>query len=917
VIRFPFVPFALGALVFLSLSFLSSAARAQVVAAEPEAPVDVAYPVGAGVPAVEAQVTLQLVVDATGHVESAVVVSRVPVDAPAALDQAAVDAVKKAPFRPSTRDGRALRSRVEYVVVFHAPATGSGTDAAATVGANAVVLDAGAPDAGGADASPSEGADAGAPDAAGGSPTPGSAGASPAVPATANGPRAPVTLNEQDEDYAQVVEVRGLGWSSPRGIGDIRIKRELLEASPRQQTSEMLSAAPGFFVDHEDGEGLGNDVYLRGFDLEHGSGIEMRVGNIPINNPVHVQGQGYADVNFIIPEVVRSIRVLEGPFDPRQGDAAIVGSAYFDLGMEHRGMELKGSYGSFNQARVVGIVAPEGADEETFAAFAVRNSDGFGENRASQSASLNAQYSFDAGARDHVRLLATAYGARETLPGVVRDEDVAAGRIGLYDSYPYYTQGQGVQAARVILGADFDHVAPSGARFEFAPWAMFTDFRERQNYTGNIFSSQLDPNLAGVGDLWETTNVEYAVGVTSRFHAAPLHVGSWLDAAIEPGVYLRAGHTDQTKSLLDPSTLVAWDRRLDAGLVTMDAGAYLDLDLRFWKRFRISGGVRADLLYVSVDDRLLADVAEVQALTPNLKPAAADMGVVPGSTRDAQGVAVGPRVTAEYDITPELAPVISYGEGFRSLDATANVATSVGTMLTPPSPGTVNGAGPSIQEGASPYSKVRSLEAGFRAQTPKASYTATVSVFETWVDNELVFEASSGGFTTEGASVRQGLVASAIAKPFDWLLGSVAGSLQSGTFNTLAAGVVHFIPQVPPVVIRADVTAHGELGIVYHRPLTGRVGVGYTFLAGRYLTEGNSAIRGPSNNILNANASIRYANFELGVDGFNVLGLHYSDDQEYYPSNWSVNPGTPRASSAVHDTAAPPLTVVGSLAVYF
>ncbi len=126
--------------------------------------------------------------------------------------------------------------------------------------------------------------------------------------------------------------MRGRAWASPRGLGDFRVQRDLLDASPRQRTSEMLSAAPGFFVDHEDGEGVGNDVYLRGFDLDHGSGIEMRVGSIPINNPLHIQGQGYADANFIIPEVVRSIRVLEGPFDPRQGDAAIVGSAYFDLG---------------------------------------------------------------------------------------------------------------------------------------------------------------------------------------------------------------------------------------------------------------------------------------------------------------------------------------------------------------------------------------------------------------------------------------------------------------------------------------------------------------------------------------------------------------------------------------------------------
>jgi hypothetical protein len=145
----------------------------------------------------------------------------------------------------------------------------------------------------------------------------------------------------------------------------------------------------------------------------------------------------------------------------------------------------------------------------------------------------------------------------------------------------------------------------------------------------------------------------------------------------------------------------------------------------------------------------------------------------------------------------------------------------------------------------------------------------------------------------------------------------VAASETSGTFNTLVAGVVHYIPQVPPVVLRADVTARGKLMDIGQRPLTGRVGVGYTFLAGRYLTEINDTIKGPSNNILNANASVRYANVEIGVDAFNLLNLHYADDEEYYVSNWSVKPGTPLASSAIHVIAAPPLTVLGSLALYF
>jgi iron complex outermembrane receptor protein len=828
---------------------VSTMARAQVIAAEPEAPIDASLPEGA--PAVEVQVALQLVVDPSGHVESAVVTSRVPADAPASFDAAALEAVKKAAFRPTTRDGRAIRSRVEYVVVFHPPPQ----------------------------------------------PSPGSATAppTPAPPSTPSPPARPVSTNEQDEDYAQVVQVRGVGWSSPRGLGDVRIKRELLEASPRQQTSEMLSAAPGFFVDHEDGEGLGNDVFLRGFDLDHGSGIEMRVGNVPINIPTHIQGQGYADANFIIPEVVRSIRVLEGPYDPRQGDAAIVGSAYFDLGLENRGYQLKTTYGSYNQMRVLGVAAPEGADDETFAAFALRKTDGFGENRAAQSGTVNAQYGFDVGIRDHVRLLATAYGARATLPGVVRQDDVDAGRIDLYGSYPHYAQGQGVHSSRVILGADFDHVTPNGARFELAPWVMWTDFRARQDYSGNIYSSQINPMFAGLGDLWETTNVETGAGVTSRLHSEPKHLSSWLEVAAEPGVYLRAGHTDQTKSLLNPNNLQAWDRRVDDGLNTLDAGGYLDLDLRFCKRVRLSGGVRADLLSVAVNDRLT-----------NVSPAGlAPAGALAGSRRNVQGVAAGPRITAEYDITPEIAPVVSYGEGFRSLDASANAGASSGT--------TASGIQPGLEEGSSPYSKVRSVEVGLRAQAFKQRYAATVSAFETWVANEVVFEATSGGLTTEGASVRRGIVGSVVAKPFDWLLVSTAASVTTATFDTLVVGLSKYVPNIPPILFRADVTARGRVTDIAKRPLIGRVGVGYTFLAARHLTD---TIIGPSNNVLNANAALRYGGVELGVDAYNLLALRYADDQQVFVSNWSMNQGTALASTATHFVAASPLTLLGTLALY-
>ena len=458
---------------------------AQLVQAEPLAPIVAPFPVGG--PPRETQVVLQVVLDTTGSVESAVEVSRAPAGTPDTFARAAIDAVKAARFAPSSRDGHPLRSRIEYVVVFHPPT------AEATL------------------------------------PAPGPGATAPPARTSTVSARAPTDIES--------VHVRGIAWSSPRGLGDVRVDRETLTASPRQQTSEMLSAAPGFFVDHQDGEGLGNDVYLRGFDLDNGSGIEMKVGEIPINIPLHIHGQGYADVNFIIPEVVRSIRVLEGPYDPRQGDSAIVGSALFDLGVPERGYQLRTSYGSFGQARLVGIAAPKEVNEETFAAFALRETPGFGQDRAAKSGSVNAQYGVELSDSDHLRVLATAYAANGALPGVVRQDDVSAGRIGYYGAYPnfnsYYPRNcssascsqpaQGVQSARVILGAELDHATGRGAHFEIAPWVMWTNFVSRQNYTGDLNSSNLQPQLASLGDLWQLTNIETAVGVTARFrHRTPV-----------------------------------------------------------------------------------------------------------------------------------------------------------------------------------------------------------------------------------------------------------------------------------------------------------------------------------------------------------------------------------------------------------
>ena len=674
------------------------------------------------------------------------------------------------------------------------------------------------------------------------------------------------------------VVVRGAGWSSPRGIGDIRIQRAEIEASPRQQTSEMLSAAPGFFVDHEDSEGLANDVYLRGFDLEHGSGIEMRVGSVPINVPLHIQGQGYADANFIIPEVVRGIRVLEGPFDPRQGDAAIVGSAYFDVGVPRRGYRAGLSYGSFDQMRLVGIAAPEGSDSDTFAAVALRKTDGFGVRREGRSASANAQMGVDIGTRDRLRLLATAYAAESARAGVVRRDDVDAGRIGLYESYPFFAEGQGVGSSRAILGVTYDHTGPGAARVEVAPWFMWTDFRVRQNYAGALETAQIDPKRSALGDLFETTNREAATGVTAKLRTGTLRPTDAVEMVIEPGLYVRAARSRQTKSLLVPSTLLAWDSRVDARVDSLDLGAYLDLDVRIWRRLRLSGGPRADLLAVAVDDHL----ARALPVTDGIRPPA---------QRDAAGVAPGLRATLEYQLWPWMMPAVSFGRGFRSLAAER------------------------IGQGSSrPYSAVTSVEGGIRWSTLDDRYVARLSLFETRIANELVFEATSGGLETQNSSVRRGMVGSIVTKPVPWLLASTSLSLTRAVYATRVPGVSHYVPNIPSVLFRSDATARTRLATLRETPVHGRLGVGYTLLGGRHLTD---TIVGATYHVLNVGAAVRYGAVELGIDVYNALDSRNPDDEQVYVSNWSFLPGQQPASLGTHWIAAPPRTAVATVSVYF
>ena len=109
------------------------------------------------------------------------------------------------------------------------------------------------------------------------------------------------------------------------------ITNELIVNRPALRTAELLEFVPGLIVTQHSGDGKANQYFLRGFNLDHGTDFATHVDGMPVNMRTHAHGQGYSDLNFLIPELVQRIDYKKGPYFAGEGDFASAGSARIRL----------------------------------------------------------------------------------------------------------------------------------------------------------------------------------------------------------------------------------------------------------------------------------------------------------------------------------------------------------------------------------------------------------------------------------------------------------------------------------------------------------------------------------------------------------------------------------------------------------
>ena len=137
----------------------------------------------------------------------------------------------------------------------------------------------------------------------------------------------------------------------PAAASEIMVPAEALAARPIARIGEALEATPGLIVMQHSGEGKANQFFLRGFNLDHGTDLAITVDGMPVNMRTHAHGQGYADLNFLIPELLGGLRVRKGPYFADDGDFATAGALRLDLVDALERPFVQGTVGSFGHWR--------------------------------------------------------------------------------------------------------------------------------------------------------------------------------------------------------------------------------------------------------------------------------------------------------------------------------------------------------------------------------------------------------------------------------------------------------------------------------------------------------------------------------------------------------------------------------------
>jgi hypothetical protein len=515
-----------------------------------------------------------------------------------------------------------------------------------------------------------------------------------------------------DEPEMQQVLVEGsrasqLGLLDSANAGSVSQKELAMRTIYRP--GELLEAAPGLIASQHSGEGKANQFYLRGFNLDHGTDLATYVDDMPVNQRSHAHGQGWTDLNFLIPELTARLDYRKGPYSAREGDFASAGSAsvtYANRLVRNVSTLSAGQNGYLRTA--VAASNELAAGVLTYALEALHNDGPF--TRGDDYRKLNGVLRYSRGyANNGWSVTAMAYRGRWNSTDQIPERAVIDASIGRFDAIDTTDGGA---AKRFSLSGAW-RSTQAGAASRVNAYII----RNQLDLWSNVTYFMDDPVH---GDQFAQPDRRVTGGVNGT-HTWHLRRNEDLSADLSVGFQTRNDnifnglvHTEARRTL----SVARQDH-----IVETSEAAWIENATRWNALFRSTLGLRAD--------RYRFKVRSDQ----------------PANGGDTGATLVSPSLSLVFGPWRQSELYLNYGQGFHSNDARGT------TDMADPAPGLV---------------RSRGMELGLRTEILPKMQTA-LSLYRLDFDSELAYVGDAGTTEAGPPSRRVGIEFSNYYKPCQWL----------------------------------------------------------------------------------------------------------------------------------------------------
>lgn len=410
-----------------------------------------------------------------------------------------------------------------------------------------------------------------------------------------------------------------------------------LKAAPVQSSQQVLRVVPGLFIAQHAGGGKAEQMFLRGFDLDHGTDINIAVDGMPVNMLSHAHGQGYADLHFLMPELIDMVDFDKGPYDVARGDLATAGYVEFrtkDRVPTEAGVEI----GMHNYQRYRASASLLDNDTQSFyAAASFLSDDGFFDaDQNFKRFNVMSKYTHWS-ANSKFSIIASHFNSSWNASGQIPERAVDKGLIGWFGSLD---PSEGGSTSRTSAQAIHHLHLDNGASFNTTLWASYYTFNLFSNFTFYLNDPEHGDEIRQHERRWLSgANTAYTLPFNVRSNTWKLNAGAGFryDAVRDLGLY----HAEK-RNVIGAYSFGDVDQSSLFG--------YAGLEMNVGDKLVIYPGVRVDWFKMSYRDRMAEAQGEFDS-------------------RATSQAKVSPKLSVVYSPVEQLEILAKFGRGFHSNDA--------------------------------------------------------------------------------------------------------------------------------------------------------------------------------------------------------------------------------------------------------